>query len=228
MTRTQLTRYTGLAALATGSVAILAILSLIVFYMFQAPQAFRDAEQGISGFYFFGFLNDLLTLVAALPLLALVVSFYQLTRERTAGIGIVAMLLGLIGASGIVATMTFFVFHVISLTQQAVFFIISFGPLGLWHITTNYYGRREQIVPLRLARFGIVVGLGELIAFIAFFLFGGLNLLNSTDYQSLMTNYPLVIGIGIGGFLGYLGGPVWAVWLGRVFLSKRETGQSAI
>jgi hypothetical protein len=206
MSRTSLLRWAGWAALANGTLGILAILALMAFY---------------GGIPVLGPVNDVLTLVATLPFLALVVIVHRLIGPRSPRVSAVAASLGLIGGAGIVAAMGLFIAEVIPLTGQGILFILSFGPIGIWTIVASRLAREEHLVTPRLARFGVVVGAGEAIACMSFVAFGGVSLFAAEDFQALMANYPLLIGAGVPGFVGYVGGPIWSVWLGRVLASAK-------
>ncbi len=201
----ELSTWAGRAALGYGYVSIAAILALVLFY---------------AGVRIFGTINDFLTLVATLPLLALVLIFHRLVGRRNPLVSVVATSFGLIGGAAIVADMALFLARVIPLMAQVVVFILSFGPLGVWIFAVSSLGRAQGILPSRLAWFGVVIGVGELIASVSFLLFGGLRLLDTTDFRGLLSNYPLLIGTVPGGIVSYLGTPIWALWLGRVLVSS--------
>ncbi len=224
MTRTQLFRLASRSARLNGVLALLAILSLVLFYLFLLIQASGDAEAGFPG-SFFGPLNDLLTLLAALPLLVLAIAWFGLISERAGVAGRAALLFGILGSLGVMATMTLFVLGALSLVEQGIYFVLALGPLGLWRLHTSYHGRQDDVLPPRLARFGMIVGLSELIAFLAFSRFGGWSLLSNPDFSSALTNYPLLIGVFVGGLTGYLGGPIWSLGLARALGSAAKAIQ---
>jgi hypothetical protein len=114
-----------------------------------------------------------------------------------------------------------FVSDKISLEQQTQLFFVSLALLGPWYIVVNSIARHHHSLPSRLTMFGILVGAGQLIVSISSFLLGGYDNLFSSSTAAIMTNIPLLIflAIGIPMFLiGFLGAPVWLVWLGQTFL----------
>jgi len=231
MLTSQLRPYGGRAALAVGIMGFLTILFTILFFAFEAPQAVKDVAQGITGFYLFGFLSDALPILAALAAVVVIVVLYRLERTGAPQLSAVAALLGLAGSLGMAVGGILIVFHKITVMEQVQLLVISLGPLGLWQILVNYLARRDGLLPSRLTGFGILSGVGQVAAFVVFFLFGGLSAAASSNAASILSNYPLLISLVIGtvgGFLGYnIGAPVWAIWLGRVFLFTKVTEASA-
>ncbi len=212
-------RFAGWSALASGVLGILAVLSLIAFYTFQVPRMLAENDLAAPGGFNLGLLNDLLTLAAGFFLLLLVLLFPGAAAKASPA-QLAATLSGLAGATGILLTMLAFLLGRISLLQQAVFYALAFGPLGVWHLAVNTAGVGRWLFSARLARFGQIVGLGEVAAFAAFNLFGGWTILATTDFAALLTNYPLILGTLVGGLTGYIGGPLWAIGLGRALLAK--------
>jgi hypothetical protein len=231
MITNQLRRYGGGAALAAGTIGLLVIFFTILFFAFEGQQAVKDVAQGITGFYPFGFLSDALPILVALAAVVVIVVLYRLERKGAPQLSAVAALLGLAGNLGMAVGGILIVFHKITVMEQVQLLVISLGPLGLWQILVNYLARRDGLLPTRLTGFGILSGVGQVAAFVVFFLFGGLSAAASSNAASILSNYPLLISLVIGtvgGFLGYnIGAPVWAIWLGRVFLFTKVTEASA-
>jgi hypothetical protein len=215
------TRFASWSALGSGILGLLAILALTIFYVFQVPGMLAQDGPAAAPFNF-GTLNDVLTLAAAIFLLLLVVQFPASAGEPGARFPRTARWLGMLGALGIIAAMSAFVLGRISLVQQAIYYAVSFGPLGAWHLAVNSTRWRPRLIPAGLARLGQVVGLGELAAFAAFLLFGGPRLLGATDLSQFLTNIPLLAGMLISGLTGYVGGPIWVIGLGRQLLSQAD------
>jgi len=231
MLANQLRRWGGWAALANGIIGALPLPFTVLFFAFEAPQAVKDVAQGITGFYPFGFLSDALPILVALAAVVVIVVLYRLERKGAPQLSAVAALLGLAGNLGMAVGGILIVFHKITVMEQVQLLVISLGPLGLWQILVNYLARRDGLLPSRLTGFGILSGVGQMAAFVVFFLFGGLSAAASSNAASILSNYPLLISLVIGtvgGFLGYnIGAPVWAIWLGRVFLFTKVTEASA-
>jgi hypothetical protein len=229
-------RYGGWAALAVGILGLLTILFTILFFAFEAPQAVKDVAQGNTRFYPFGFLSDLLPILASLSAWVVIVVLYRLERKGAPQLSAVAALLGIAGNLGLVVGGTLIIFHditgaeTITVMQQILITLMSSGPLGLWQILVNYRARRDGLLPSRLTGFGILLGAGQMAEFVMLSLFGGWSAAATSSPAVVVSNYPLlialIIGVG-GGLVGYIGAPVWAIWLGRVFLVTKVTQVSA-
>jgi hypothetical protein len=236
MLANQLRRYGGGAAFAVGIMGLLTILFTILFFAFEAPQAVKDIAQGITRFYPFGFLSDLLPILASLSAWVVIVVLYQLERKGAPQLSAVAALLGIAGNLGIAVGGILIMFHditgahTITVMEQILITLMSSGPLGLWQILVSYRARRDGLLPSHLTGFGILLGAGQMAAFVMLSLFGGWSAAASSSPAVILSNYPLlislVIGVG-GGLVGYIGAPVWAIWLGRVFLFTKVTEASA-
>ena len=236
MLTSQLRPYGGRAALAAGSTGLLTILFTILFFTFEAQQAVKDVAQGVTRFYPFGFLSDLLPVLASLLAWVVIVVLYRLERKGAPQLSAVAALLGITGNLGIAVGGILIMFHditgahTITVTEQILITLMASGPLGLWQILVSYRARRDGLLPSRLTGFGILLGAGQMAAFVMLSLFGGWSAAASSNAALILSNYPLlislVIGVG-GGLIGYIGAPIWAIWLGRVFLLTRVTEASA-
>lgn len=217
----RLIRQAGGMALASGIFGLLAVASLLVFYSLLSLHAAQEGWGSTQGAgYPFGLLNDILTLLAALTTLILVLLIPALSQKRVNIFMQVGTLFGVAGSSGITMVMTVFLLGGISLVEQGAYYAIAFGPLGIWHIVVNG-ANPKNIIPKGLARFGIIMGTGEVVASLSFVVFNGFQILNTADYQSVLNNYPMMFGTMLGGFLGYVGGPIWSVLLGRRLLSSQ-------
>jgi len=220
MDKTQIKRRAGLVSIISGALGIISIIAIVLMYATLIPQLSNGGTQESSNTVaIFGFTNDFLTLLTALFLLIFMILFHLIQANMAYRISVIITLVGCIGAFWIVMVMAGFIFKTISLMEQGALFTLAFGPLGLWHLRASYVGRINKVVSVSLSRLGIILGIGELVAFISFFAFGGLEIFSMTDFQALLSNYPLMIGASLGGIISYVAGPIWSVGVGRFLLS---------
>jgi len=223
MDKTQIKRKAGLISMVSGVLGIISIIALVLMYAIMIPQLSNgDAQESSNAAAIFGFTNDFLTLLTALFLLIFMIIFHLLHANMAYRISVIITLVGCIGAFWVVMVMAGFIFKTISLMEQGALFALAFGPLGLWHLRASYVGRINKVMSAPLFRLGIIVGVGEIVAFVSFFTFGGLEIFGMTDFQTLLSNYPLIIGASLGGIIGYVAGPIWSVGVGRFLLSEKS------
>jgi hypothetical protein len=215
----RLRRYTGWAALLAGGLEILGLVFLILFFALELPQGDVSTLR-------FGYLSDVTPILTAPVNIIVMVMIFVLQRKYAPGLSTVAVLLGITGILLTAWTNIQFVSEKISLEQQIQLFYLSLAFLGPWHILINALARHNGSLPSPLTMFGIFVGIGQLVMYIGSFLLGGYDDLFSSSSTSIMTNIPLLIGLAIGipmALLGYLGAPIWLVWLGQTLLRSHNT-----
>jgi hypothetical protein len=204
----------GWAAFVAGILEILGLVFLILFFALELPQGSRSTLR-------FGYLSDVTPILVALVKIIVVVMIFVLQSRHVPGWSTIAVLLGMAGILLTAWTNIRFVSDEISLEQQTQLFYLSLAFLGSWHILVNVLARINSSLPSRLTMFGILVGLGQLVLYIVSFLLGGYDDLFSSSSASIMTNTPLLISLVISipmVLLGFLGAPIWLVWLGKTLL----------
>jgi hypothetical protein len=195
-------------AYAAGLTGILANLSLIAMYVLLWLQA-GNPEDGTplgSAFHFTGSANDLLGSVSTALMIPVALFLgKRLPRRRAARLvqaaGLVAMALFSVG--GPLLVLGVLGFEVATTIAMAALIL-----LNLWMLLVNRWLRRSHSCPYRLARFGEFLGAG----FLAGYVIVGLGLL--LPWMS----WPQLVVFGVGilvGLPGYLGIPVWFVFVGR-------------
>jgi hypothetical protein len=218
MSTDRLRRYTGWAALVAGGLEILGLVFLILFFALELPQGSASTLR-------FGYLSDVTPILVAPANIIVIVMVFRLQRKHALGLNMVAAILGIVGILLTAWTNIRFVSDKISLEQQIQLFYLSLAFLGPWHILVNVLARIHGFLPSRLTIFGILVGIGQLVMYIGSFLLGGYDDMFSSSSSSIMTNIPLLISLAIGiplALLGYLGAPIWLVWLGQTFLRSQN------
>jgi hypothetical protein len=195
-------------AYAAGITGILANLSLIAMYVLLGMQAGnpKDYTWLGSAFHLTGSASDLLgSLSTALMIPVALFLGKRLPRRRPVRFvqasGVAAMaLLSVGGPLLVLGVLTFGVETTIAVA--ALIF------LSLWMLLVNRWLRRSHALPYRLARFGEFLGASFLAGYVIF----GIGLL--LPWMS----WPQLVVFGVGllaGLPGYLGIPVWFVFLGR-------------
>lgn len=216
MSADRLRRYAGWAALAAGCMEILGLVFLILFFALELPQASGSNLR-------FGYLSDVTPIIVAPINVVVMVMLFLLHRKHAAGLSSLAALLGITGILLTAWTNIMFVSGRISLQQQIQLFYTSLSFLGPWHLLVNWIARRDVSFPSRLTMFGILVGIGQVILFLSSFLLGEYDNMFSSSFTAILTNIPLLISLIIGipmALLGYVGAPIWLVWLGRTLLQS--------
>jgi hypothetical protein len=217
-----LKRYGGWATLVASSLEILGLVFLILFFALELPQ-------GPTSTLRFGFLSDVTPIVAAPVVLVMMVLLFLIQRREAPQWSTIAALLGIAGTLVTAWTNIMFVSAKITLEGQIQLFYISLSLLGPWHILVNSLARKHGFLSSRLTMFGILIGFGQLIMFILFFVLGVYEEMTSSNPTAMLTNIPLLISLAIGipmSLIGYLGAPIWLVWLGRTLMSEDEMMQS--
>ena len=222
MSTDRLRKYTGWAALADGCVEILGLVFLILFFALELPQGSASTLR-------FGYLSDVTPIIVAPINVIVIVLLFLLQRKQAPGLSTIAAILGLAGILLTAWTNIMFVSEKISLEQQIQLFYVSLAFLGPWHILINILARRDGWLPSRLTMFGILVGIGQLILCSSSLLLGGYDDMFSSSSTAILKNIPLFLSLVIGipmALLGYIGAPIWLVWLGQTLLRDENQALS--
>ena len=212
MSTSVLGRFGGWAALAAGSIEVLGMIFLILFFAVELPQGNTSTLR-------FGFLSDLLPILAA-PFVLAVMTVLSVDQRKTAPqLSVIAALLGIAGTLVVGGTNILFISEEITLEEQIQLFYVSIAfLLGPWHILVNYLARHDGFLPPRLTTFGLLVGMGQVMMFVVSLILGGYDDMIWLSPGGIVNNIPLLISLAISGpmaLVGYLGAPVWLLWLGR-------------
>jgi hypothetical protein len=205
---TRLVRYASWAAYTVGLMSILGFVSLILFFAIEAPQIPTNP----TGFHIWGPLSDIAGPLTMLPLLIVIFALHQMERRRAPMLNRVATLIGVIGAVAVTLLQTLLIIKVLSFEQEIGPVVLATALVGVWQIIAGHLGRVQQILPARLAWLGIAVGLAQAAYPVVFPMVGG-----ASFYENIGANYLLLIITIIIFLTSYIGFPVWAIWLGRVW-----------
>jgi hypothetical protein len=195
-------------AYAAGITGILADLSLIAMYVLLGLQARNPKGYTLVGsaFHLTGSANDLLGSVSTALMIPVALFLgKRLPRRRAArfvqAAGLAAMALFSVGGP-------LLVLGVLAFGVETTIAVAALIFLSLWMFLVNRWLRQTHAWPYRLARFGEFLGA----IFLAGYVIVGLGLL--LPWMS----WPQLVVFGVGilvGLPGYLGIPVWFVFLGR-------------
>lgn len=202
---TQLSHFSGWSAFVNGGFAILGAVFLLLFFVRGEP---------------FGTFNDLTSLPWVLTFFPILWLFYRLGMDGHKSISIIALVAGIIGLLGVFILQLLLVLKVITIFQQTYYITAAFGAIGIWMAMASQIGRTENFISSGLATFGIVLGIGWILATLCVWI-GGFPPADSLSSMSDMSQFnPLtLIGVSLI-FLGYFVQPIWAIWLGRFVLSR--------
>ena len=211
---TRLARYASPMAWLTGIVSIASLIFLALFFSIEAPQLAANPNSA----NIWGPLSDIAAPLAMLPLIVVMLVLHRDERVRAPLLSWVAIALGIVGAVAVILLQVMLVFKVLSCEQEGGPVVVAMGLVGMWLLAANYLGLVQHILPAKLAWLGILVGIAQAAYPVLFQILGGANF-----YNNIGSNIVLMILTGVI-FLGsYIGFPIWAIWLGRVWSTQRKT-----
>jgi hypothetical protein len=212
---TRLTRSAGWASYINGIAAILGLVSLLLFFGLEsAPLTGR-------GFHIWGPISDICPILQMASLLVVAYAFYRIQRSRAVGLSLIGTTIGMIGMLGVALLQFLLIFKVISFEQEVGLVLLATAAVGVWLIFVNFLGRRQGSLPSRLAWLGIAVGAAFILEPVMLSAAGG-----AVAWRVFMSNYLLLAGSAVVFLISYVGFPVWAFWLGRVFLRANGTAEN--
>ena len=153
----------------------------------------------------FGVINDVTSVIGSLVIIPILFALHQLHRSRAPAASLGALIVGAIAMLVAAGLQTLLVLKIITFEQTAVTVPSAYGVVGLSLIAFNYLAYAHASFPRKLAVWGIAAGIGYVLV-ITGFLLGG-------------ENHPLTY---IGGALAVIAYPIWAFWLGRVWLKFNQ------
>ena|ERR1043165_2990232 len=219
MSKNLLRQSGGWIALVAGSLEILGLIFLMLFFALELPQSIASTLR-------FGYLSDVTPIIVAPINLTVIVILFMLQRKDSPTLSAIAVILGTAGILTTAWTNIMFVSGEILLEKQIQLFYISMAFLGPWHILVNALARRNCLLPFRLATFGVLVGVGQLIMLVSALTLGWYDQMPSYTFAEIMKDIRLLISLAISipaTLFGYLGAPIWLVWLGRTLVSGNQT-----
>ncbi len=216
---TRLDRYAVPAAYITGIMSILGFVSLILFFALEAPQASTNPQ----GFHFWGFVSDISGPATMLPLLVVILALHEIERTRAPLLSRIAAAVGVIGALAVTLLQVLLIIKVLPFEQEVGPVVLATAAVGVWLVLSNHLGRVQRILPSRLAWLGIAVGASQVLYPVMFSVLGG-----SSFYENIGSNYLLLTISSIILLVSYVGFPVWAIWLGRIWSRQRANAKAEV
>jgi len=205
---TRLAKYAGWAAYFCASAAIIGLVSLVLFF------GLETAENSTQAPHFWGPVSDIAPIFQMVSLLVVARALYLMQRSTASGLSIISGAIGVLGMLGVALLQVLLRFNVIPFEQEVGLVLLATAAVGVWLILVNLLGRRQGSLPSRLAWLGIAVGAAFVLEPVMLSAAGG-----AVNWRVFMSNYLLLTGSAIVFLVSYVGFPIWAFWLGRVFLT---------
>jgi hypothetical protein len=161
-------------------------------------------------------------LLQALLMIPVARAVHSLVKDRAPAASRVNLNVALVALSG-VALLRFLL--LLSPAVSDILFMAPMGFVGLWLITSNWLLAGTISNTLRVV--GTLAGVGLVILGASFFFLGGLLVFRDGPY-SYANNVNFHIGIGIGGFPGFIVYPIWTIFLGRWLLRLSGTALARV
>ncbi len=209
---TRFAGYIGRAASVTGIMGILSFVSIALFFALEAPAANANPQ----GFYFWGTLSDIAAPLTMLPLLVVIQGLHLVERTGAPLLSRVARAIGTIGAVAITILQVLLIVRVLSFEQEVGPVVYANALVGAWLLLANYMGRTQRILPTALAWLGIAVGIAQVLYPVVFQILGGAGFYANVGSDFLVLTITSVVFL-----VSYIGFPIWAIWLGRVWSRQR-------
>ncbi len=208
----RLARSAGWASYFSGIAAILGLVSLLLFFGLESAP---NTGQGV---HIWGPISDICPILQMLALVVVARALYQSQRSTAPGLSLIGSTIGIAGMLGVALLQLLLIVKVIAFEQEVGLVLIATAAVGVWLIFVNFLGRRQGSLPSRLAWLGIAVGAAFVLEPVMLSAAGG-----AVAWRVFMSNYLLLAGSAVVFLISYVGFPVWAFWLGRVFLRVTAT-----
>jgi hypothetical protein len=186
-------RTIGWSAYANGTLTVANMVTLAL--MFGVSMSWGRVNDAIS----------VLWLLSFLPLALLLIQVNQPVMGRAVVVG--TAVVGALGILAFAVLQSLLVVGQVRFEQTFPAVATLGGVLGLWLLVNGLLALMGKTLPTGLAWLGISFGLSYILGTIGYWLAGG--------YES-----PI---LWVGAVIGYVVGPVWAFWLGRLVQQGRLT-----
>ena len=209
--------YVGWSAILSGAIDLIGFVFLLLFFALEAPLWIQSGEPDTPPL--FGTINDASSIFVALFMIPVAVALNKINRSQHPTLSLISLIIGMTGMLATAIIQALYVTRLIQTTQEGVLVGIASAFTGLWMILVNVLGRAANL-PRGLAWLGIVAGVSIILPPVAVIAIGGLAPL--LDDPSIALSNPLFIFAFAAGVLGIsIGSAIWAIWLGRLFLTGK-------
>jgi hypothetical protein len=207
-------RYAAGAAYISGIMGIVGFVSLTLFFAVEAPAGSQGAQ-------LWGPLSDISGPATMVPLLLVVLALHQSEHDRAPMLSRVAAAIGMIGALAVTVLQLLLIFKFLTFEQEVGPVVLANAVVGVWLILANHLARVQSVLSPRPAWLGIVVGASFVLYPAIFPIVGGADFNNNIG-----SNYLLLIVSSLIFLISYIGFPIWAIGLGRIWSRQRETAHA--
>jgi hypothetical protein len=217
-------RAAGWSAYVSVGLDVVGAVFLFLFYALEAPHmtASGDASPRI-----FGPLSDTAGLFSSAFMLPMPIALYQLTTQRSRGLGWAAMAFGVLGLLTTIIAQTLLMAHAISSEANLPFTLGGLALIGVWMSLASHLGRSEDALAPRLAWLGELTGAVLAVEVGVVFLIvlaAALNPAVAPNLSALAQQSRALIGVVIvlvipGALAYFFGAPIWLIGLGRGLLA---------
>jgi hypothetical protein len=206
---TRLVRYPGWAAFFSGIASIVSLVSLILFFSLETSASSAQTP------HLWGPISDIAPIFQMLFLLIVAVTFYFSQRALAPRVSLISCLIGAVGMVSVVLLQFLLRLNILPFEQEVTPVVFATALVGVWLVMINILGLRQGSLSSRLAWLGIAVGVAFVLEPVMLSAAGG-----AVAWRVFMSNYLLLAGSAIVFLVSYIGFPVWAFWLGRIFQRK--------
>lgn len=210
--------YVGWSAILSGALDLIGFVFLLLFFALEAPRWIESGEPNTPPL--FGTLNDASFIFVALFMIPVAVALNKMNQSQSPTFSLISLVIGMTGMLATAIIQGLYVPRLIQTAQQGILLGTALFLIGLWMILVNALGRDANL-PRGLAWLGIVAGVSIILLPLAGIAIGGSAFL---DDPSIALSNPLFMFAFAAGVLGFsLGYAIWAILLGRLFLSGKLT-----
>jgi len=175
------------------------------------------------GFHIWGAVRDICPILQMVSLLVVAYTFYRIQQSRAAGLSLIGNTMAMIGMVGVTLLQLLLIIKVIPFEQEVSLVLLATAAVGVWLDFVKFVGRRQGSLPSRLSWLGIAVGATFVLEPILLSAARG-----AVAWRVFMSNYVLLAGSAVVFLISYVDFPIWAFWLGGVFLRSNGTLEHTI
>ena len=207
----RLTLYLGWAAFFSGIASIVALISLLLFFGLEASAGTPE------GSHYWGPISDISPIFQMLSLLIVALGFYSMLRTTAPRFSLISCMIGIAGMVGVMLLQILLRLKILPFEQEVTLVLFATTLVGGWLMMISLMGRQQKIFPLQLAWLEVAIGAAFILEPIIFTSTGG-----ASAWRVFMSNYLFLTISAVVFLVSYIGFPIWAFWLSRIFLKTKE------